>query len=363
METKTQHGYLVLADISGFTAYLAATELDHAHEILSDLMNTIIKQLTTVLTLSKLEGDAVFVYAPETKIARGETLLELIEATYMAFRDRQTGMHRTTTCTCNACRNINGLDLKFMAHHGDYILQSVAGLTEVIGSDVNLAHRLMKNHVSETTGWRAYALFTQKCLEHMGVQPEGWHPQVETYEHLGEVPTRSLDLRARHKELTEARRVFVTKEEADVFLSYDVPAPPPIVWEWVNDPRKRTQWNTGDHWEAGARPTGRTGVGAQNHCAHGAGKATETVLDWRPFDYVSSEMQDGDTVFRQTVQLTPIADDKATRVEERLAFPNLKLPRWLKRPLLTYMIVKRTKYEQKLEQLKRMVAEEIVKAA
>ena len=30
METKTQHGYLVLVDISGYTSYLAATELEHA---------------------------------------------------------------------------------------------------------------------------------------------------------------------------------------------------------------------------------------------------------------------------------------------------------------------------------------------
>ena len=38
-----QHGYLVLADISGYTAYLAGVELDHAHEILSDLLETIVE--------------------------------------------------------------------------------------------------------------------------------------------------------------------------------------------------------------------------------------------------------------------------------------------------------------------------------
>jgi len=32
-----QRGYLVLADISGYTSFLSQTELDHAQEILSDL--------------------------------------------------------------------------------------------------------------------------------------------------------------------------------------------------------------------------------------------------------------------------------------------------------------------------------------
>lgn len=141
METKSQAGYLVLADISGFTSYLAKTELEHAHEILADLINTIVDRLTNLLALAKLEGDAVFAYAPDSRIARGETLLELIESTYVAFRDRRTAMHRNTICTCNACRNIEGLDLKVMAHHGAFVFQRVADRSELI-------YRLMAGHLA-----------------------------------------------------------------------------------------------------------------------------------------------------------------------------------------------------------------------
>ena len=41
MEQKAQHGYLVLADISGYTSYLAGVELDHAQGVLTDLLETI----------------------------------------------------------------------------------------------------------------------------------------------------------------------------------------------------------------------------------------------------------------------------------------------------------------------------------
>ena len=151
MEQKTQHGYLVLADISGYTSYLAGVELDHAQGVLTDLLETLVASFKSLLTISKLEGDAVFGYVPEAQVIRGETLIEFVEAAYVAFRDRVDGIKRGTTCTCNACRALPTLDLKFIVHHGDYMTQRIAGIHELVGSDVNLAHRLLKNHVGEQT--------------------------------------------------------------------------------------------------------------------------------------------------------------------------------------------------------------------
>src|SRR5690242_21089810 len=100
MTTTTEHGYLVLADISGYTAYLAGVELEHAHDILSDLLEHIVNQLRPTLMIAKLEGDAVFAYLPETKMQRGETLVELVESAYATFRNRRDAVQRRTTCEC-----------------------------------------------------------------------------------------------------------------------------------------------------------------------------------------------------------------------------------------------------------------------
>ena len=40
---------------------------------------------------------------------------------------------------------------------------------ELLGSDVILVHRLLKNDVIESTGIEAYALFTQRCVDVMDV--------------------------------------------------------------------------------------------------------------------------------------------------------------------------------------------------
>ncbi|MBM4425332.1 MAG: DUF2652 domain-containing protein [Chloroflexi bacterium] len=271
METKTQHGYLVLADITGYTSYLAGVELDHAEEILTDLLEAIVTRFKTLLTIAKLEGDAVFAYVVESKVERGETLLELVEDTYAAFRARVDAIHRRTTCECKACKAIPTLDLKFIVHHGNFIVQSVAGMSEMAGTDVNLIHRLLKNHVGEATGWRAYALFTAASLDHTGISVLDLDPhrQIETYEHIGAVETFSLDLHSRHKAMIDARRVFVTADEADVTFETDLPAPAPIAWQWLNDPHKIVRWSPDRHMVAALRPGGRTAVGARNHCVHG----------------------------------------------------------------------------------------------
>lgn len=316
-EQALQHGYLVLADISGYTSYLAGVELEHAHEILTDLLETIVSSLKAVLTIAKLEGDAVFGYVPEARVGRGETLFELVESTYAAFRDRQMAVRRRTTCDCNACRAIPTLDLKFIVHHGDYIVQSISGIRELVGSDVNLVHRLLKNHVAETTGWRAYALFTGPALTHLAVpcDPRSLHYQSETYEHLGALETASLDLRARYQALTETRHIVITPAEAHVHKVYDIAAPPAVVWDWANDPERRPLWMTGTTWSLGERPSGRTGAGARNHCAHGKNvKTLETVLDWKPFEYFTAEQApDAQRSVAFTCRFEPLSDGQATR--------------------------------------------------
>jgi len=319
MDAKTQHGYLVLADISGFTSYLVGVELEHAHDILSDLLETIVTSFESLLTIAKLEGDAVFAFAPESKVPRGETLLELLESTYVAFCDRRDAARRRTTCECNACRFIPSLDLKFMAHQGDYILQRVIGQVELLGSDVNLVHRLLKNHVAEATGWHAYALFTAQCLSHMGLSTAdlGAHEQVETYDHLGEVTTYSLDLIPRYAASLEARRSFLSPEEAHYAVASELPVSPPVLWSWLNEAKRRAQWEEHDSVQADFRPGGRTGVGARNHCVHGKDLIPEVILDWRPFEYFTVEQVVSGLKITITHQLEPLPND-GTRLHTRI---------------------------------------------
>src|SRR5215207_3212485 len=354
MNQQTQHGYLVLADISGYTSYLAGVELTHARDILTELLQLIVEHFKPLLSIVKLEGDAVFAHLPKTEIGRDETLLEVFESTYLSFRDRVEGIRRRTLCQCNACKAIPTLDLKFILHFGEYLPQNVSGITELVGSDVNLAHRLLKNHIGEVTSWKAYALFTEIGLKQLKVKLENLHEQVESYAHLGEVKTYSLDLHARYEELIESRQRFISPEEADITITRTISAPPFVVWEWMNDIQKRLRWENYDDIRPLLRPGGRLGAGASNHCAHGKNLVIETILDWKPFEYYTIEYP----MAIQTQQLSAQEGNTQLNVYFRLKMP---LPRWLTRPIAKFMF-KQFRVEEQFERLARMIAEEAMQA-
>ena len=114
----TESACLLIADISGYTGYLAGVEIDHAQDILADLMGTIVSALRPGFRLAKLEGDAAFTYAITDRID-GSLLLDTIERCYFGFRRRRRDVRQATSCECNACVRIPDLNLKFVVHHGD----------------------------------------------------------------------------------------------------------------------------------------------------------------------------------------------------------------------------------------------------
>jgi hypothetical protein len=361
MSTITQHGYLVIADISGYTSFVAKTELEHSHEILSELLELLVSRFQPTMTISKLEGDAVFAYAPKEVLVRGETLIDFIESMYVAFRDKQLSMKRTTTCTCNACRNIPSLDLKFFLHCGDYIQQTIANIKELVGSDVNLIHRLTKNHITEATGWRAYMMFTELCLKHMSLNLTNAYVQMEEYEHLGEIKTFTVNLHQRYNEITEARRIKLDEKDADLIFPIDFPTPPAVTWEWIHNPDKRNIWNGGHvTWSAGERPQGRPGVGSSNHCAHGKSISTEVIVDWHPFEYYTAHsFENGKHVFTETMSFEALPNG-GTRVRDVVKM-HMPIPRFIRSAMIKYVMITQYHYDKAMALAAQLANEEFTK--
>lgn len=282
----TESGCLAIADISGYTAYLAGAELDHAQDVLEDLTETLVRSLSPPMKLSKLEGDAVFVYLPGNRVD-ASMLLDTLDAAYFAFRRRQDAIDRATQCDCNACVLIPRLDLKFVAHHGAFGRQHVAGREDLSGPDVILVHRLLKNGVAEVIGHAGYVLYTDAVVAAMGLDPARlrMHRHAEQVDDLGPVEGWVQDLHERWTEERERRRVKVSREEAVAVSSYEVPAARSVTWSFLTDPGLRARWTPGVQRIDQSTPDGRRGIGTQNHCVHGKNASLEEILDWRPFDY------------------------------------------------------------------------------
>ena len=101
---------LLIADISGYTRYLAGVEIDHAQDILADLIGTVVSALRPTFRLAKLEGDAAFVFAPAGKLD-GSLLLDVVERCYFGFRRRRRDVRQATAELAGAYLNVlSGID-------------------------------------------------------------------------------------------------------------------------------------------------------------------------------------------------------------------------------------------------------------
>lgn len=196
----------ILADISGYTRFLADVgaahradlergEMPAAYPLMTTLLDSIVESLVPPFELAKLEGDAVFAYADEDSLGmRGQAVIDCLMSCYSRFRAHVAETEAALTCSCDACVSVSGLDLKYVLHHGNYVLQTIARNSELLGPDVTTAHRMLKNEAIEKTGWQAYALLSAAAVEELQVPRGRGRELTLQYEHTDPVPALVLPL-------------------------------------------------------------------------------------------------------------------------------------------------------------------------
>ena len=186
---STIEGPLVLADISGYTKFVAATVLEHSDVLVRRMLNAVVASLKGRLELAQLEGDAVLFVAeglpPE--------LIGWLEGSYLAFHRRMRIFLERRQCTCDACGKAPELTLKLIAHYGRYSRQRVGGRSQIHGVDVIVPHRLAKNSVPS----HEYILATEDLLARLPeAQRASFVPHSEDAAGLGRISLGYRDLAA-----------------------------------------------------------------------------------------------------------------------------------------------------------------------
>jgi len=191
-ESHEQEVVLILADISGYTRFMLSnrTSIRHAQIIITELTKAIIAQVEIPLEISKLEGDAVFLYALKTNAAQWENISREIGrkllAFLAAFADKLAELSQSNTCPCDACMNIETLHLKIIVHSGQALLYQLGRFEELSGVDVIIAHRLLKNSVTVPE----YILLTEAAYREVEFPVElPVMPMEETYADFGTIKT------------------------------------------------------------------------------------------------------------------------------------------------------------------------------
>lgn len=175
VETEAQPVLLMLVDISGYTRFMVShdKELRHSSMIIGALLESLLDQVDVPLRVSRIEGDALFLYAVKStdeEVWRRQSadLVERLLALFDVFAERLVEVGAYSVCKCDACAEVGDLKLKIIAHSGEALLTSVGEYPTLSGVDVITVHRLAKNSVPENE----YVLMTEAAYRDLPL-PEG----------------------------------------------------------------------------------------------------------------------------------------------------------------------------------------------
>jgi len=160
----------------------------------SALLDAVIGGLEPDFALVKLEGDAVFAAAPAAGLdGQGDHVLDKLRTTYRAFIDSRTAAIPSSDHICTACPAVAHLDLKVVIHRGHAVRQAVGSGSDLLGSAVTVAHRLLKNTIRERIGFRPYLFLTDAAATALGLSQVGL-AHSEEYPDAGLIQGRIVEL-------------------------------------------------------------------------------------------------------------------------------------------------------------------------
>ena len=142
---------LLIADIGGYTKYMRLHRLSlaHAQVVIGRLLEAVIDAVPS-LELIEIEGDAAFFSSPQTgggEEAAAKAATDAAVAMHRAFHTEQQRMVALNLCSCDGCVQAGELKLKCVAHVGEVAAQTIRDRRSLVGVDVILVHRLLKNAV------------------------------------------------------------------------------------------------------------------------------------------------------------------------------------------------------------------------
>jgi Protein of unknown function (DUF2652) len=190
----TEPMLLLIADIGGYTEYMGSHRLTLAHAEVNTgrLLETVI-DAAPGFELIEIEGDAAFL-SRRADPQDGD-------ATVAAATQAAAGMHRafhlerqhvaTNLCPCASCTQAHNLKLKFVAHIGEVATQTIRERRKLVGIDVILVHRLLKNAVEAPE----YVLFSKELYEAgRTALPDPVHEVSQELEGIGSTRAYFVDI-------------------------------------------------------------------------------------------------------------------------------------------------------------------------
>ncbi|GAA3861880.1 DUF2652 domain-containing protein [Leifsonia kafniensis] len=195
---------LLIADIGGYTDYMSSHRMSLAHaEVNTARMLDKMIDAAPGFDLIEIEGDAAFLsrqaQSREPDVCGTDArdpdptvteILQVAVAMHRAFHLERQNV-ATNLCPCAGCKEAGNLKLKFVAHVGDVATQTIRQRHKLVGIDVILVHRLLKNPVTIPE----YVLLSEELyLTDSSLLPGAVHEIAPELEGIGTVRAYFVDV-------------------------------------------------------------------------------------------------------------------------------------------------------------------------
>jgi len=187
----SQRALLLIADIGGYTDYMRAHRMSLAHaEVNTARLLEAVIDAADGFELIEIEGDAAFLSRRANGDATVRAMTDAVVAMHRAFHHERRYV-AANLCPCDGCTQTENLKLKFVAHVGEVATQTIRDRTKLVGLDVILVHRLLKNSVSAPE----YVLCSEELYRAGGASlSERMQEAAQELEGIGAVRTYFADM-------------------------------------------------------------------------------------------------------------------------------------------------------------------------
>jgi hypothetical protein len=190
----SERALLLIADIGGYTTYMRTHRMSLAHaEVNTTRLLEAVIDAAGDFELIEIEGDAAFLSRRADALGDEDTtaaMTRAVAAMHQAFH-RERRYVALNLCPCDACEEAENLKLKFVAHIGEVATQTIRDRRKLVGIDVILVHRLLKNSVQAPE----YVLVSEELYRAGGTAFDPVQELPQDLEGIGPVLTYVADIR------------------------------------------------------------------------------------------------------------------------------------------------------------------------
>ncbi|MGV3538911.1 MAG: DUF2652 domain-containing protein [Rufibacter sp.] len=240
----SQPALLFIPDISGFTRFMYENGVRYSRNLIADLLEIIIEANIINMELCEIQGDAILFYKLGDPPAI-DAIVSQCKQIFLDFQNYLKIMQRDRALPSPQLSE-NKLTLKIVVHYGRISITQIRDFTKLMGTDVIVAHRLLKNNIEGAE----YVLLTEEYLKTqspVAVEKSfSWSQLkvgVNQYEHLGEVQYRYAFLTPLRLLVTDPEAEHTHENYPNTFcLKAKITAPEELVLRVLQNYRLKPMW-------------------------------------------------------------------------------------------------------------------------